>query len=178
VLTHAPNRLTVEPTSFRRLIAARRDPAAAARIGLKVLGVTGILISPDGVALGRRSRRLHTAAGQWEPSPAGVVDRLDWRAVLLGEAWEELGLKPSDLSGPEPVALLEDEALGVLDLLCRLRTPLGADDIRAAWRAHGSHEYEELVVIAVEALAGFLEAHDEALAPALRPMLSAAGLLA
>ena len=172
----SPHCLTLEPASFRRLIAARRDPEAAAGLGLRPLGVTGLVLSPDGIALGRRSRRLHTEPGRWEPSPAGVVDRLDWRAVLLGEAREELGLFPEHLSAPEPVALIEDDELGVCDLLCRLRTPLTGVEIEAAWRARGSDEYEALAVVAPEALGAFLEANRDALAPALVPMLRAAGL--
>jgi hypothetical protein len=177
VVARATGRLEVSPTTFRRLIATRRDPQMAELIGLRPLGVTGLVVGPDGVALGRRSRRLHTEAGRWEPAPAGVVDRLDWRAVLLGEAWEELGLRESDLGAPEPLALMDDEALGVMDLLCRLETGLTGPEIEAAWRAHGSDEYEAVAVVAREALAGFLEAHQADLAPALRPMLAAAGLL-
>ena len=178
LLEHSPGRLSARAVTYRQLIASRRDPELARRIGLRPMGVTGLLLSPEGVVLGRRSQGLHTEPGRWEPAPAGALDRLDWRAVLLAELAEELGLTADAVSGPEAVALIEDLGTGVHDILCRVRTRLGADQITAAWRAGGTDEYDELAVLAPDALEGFLSRNADALSPTLRPMLRAGGLLA
>jgi 8-oxo-dGTP pyrophosphatase MutT (NUDIX family) len=173
----APDRLVLQPATYRRLIASRRDPALARRIGLRPLGVTGLLLCPDGVVLGRRGAKVHVEPGRWEPAPAGALDELDWGAVVRRELREELGLEPEAVSPPSAVALVEDHESGVCDILCRLRTDLAAADIRAAWRRIGTDEYDELAVVAPGALPGFLAGNAASLLPALAPMLAAAGLM-
>lgn len=170
---HTPARLSVRRLTYRRLIAARRDPALAGRLGLRPVGVTALLLSPEGLVLGRRNRRLHTEPGRWEAAPAGVLDRLDWRAVVLDELREELGLDADQIDAPVAVALVEEVRTGVCDILCRMRTPLSAAEIRAAWRSGGTDEHEELAVVPLDALDRFLAGQAGAVLEALPAMLVA-----
>jgi len=163
---------------YRHLVARRRDPAIATAIGLKPLGVTGLLTCPEGLVFGRRAGEVSFGAGRWEPAPAGVLDRPDCRTVVLGELSEELGLEPSAIVSMEPVALVEDPGNGVCDILVRMTTAAPAAEIERVLRASGSGEYSRIAVVGQQDLPRFLAANESELLPNLRSMLHAGGLLA
>ncbi|HZT51791.1 MAG TPA: hypothetical protein VFA22_07655 [Stellaceae bacterium] len=178
LVEHAPDRLAVRAMEYRHVLALQHAPELAAQgLALRPLGVTGLLRSPDGIVLGRRAAHLAVAAGLWETAPAGGLDRLDPVALLLEELHEELGLAAAEASVPRPLVLIEDGTSGVLDIVFRIETALGAAAIRAAHGAVPSDEYSELAVVAPDALPAFLAARPDAFLPIVPAILRLAGLL-
>jgi hypothetical protein len=145
LLAHSPDLVRIERSEYRRYIAGRRRPALAARLGLRPLGVTGFTRCRDGVVLGRRAARLELG-GLWEPAPAGTLDRLDARALVLAEIGEELGLRPEQVSAATPRWLHEDRG-GGFDLVYAVSLDVAADELRTAWSAGGTDEYADIAVV-------------------------------
>jgi hypothetical protein len=168
--------LSLRETDYRHLLAQRRDPELYAALGLRPVGVTGILICREGVVLGLRADHVAADAGLWEPAPAGGLDRPDPAAQLMEELAEELGVAPARVKPPLVRGLIEDTESHVLDILYRIETDMAEDELRAAQRAAGSDEYAELAVVAPSDLLGFLAARKDRLLPALRAMLRLGGL--
>lgn len=132
-------------------LACRLDRALGEEIGLWVMGISGLLLCPDGAVAGRRSRTA-TGAGEFELAPAGTIGRsdvidgmIDVRRCILTELDEELGLKPGDLnSQPLPFALIEDDAIRVADIALHMSTPLQFSQIAAIHEQQSGREYDEL----------------------------------
>ena len=177
LVSHAPDRLVVSPMTYRHLIAARRRPALRAAIGVRPVGVTGLVVCRDGLVLGRRAGHVAADAGLWEPAPAGGLDRPDPAGVLLGELREELGLSGADAGTPEPIGMIEDPGAGTLDILMRLPCPLDAAAVRQAHRAGGSDEYSELAIVPPAGIAAFLRHVAGRTLAVLPDMLRAAGFI-
>ena len=144
LLEHDAQEGRVERSEYRRHVAARSDPALAERLGLRPVGVTGLTACRDGVVLGRRAARLQLG-GLWEPAPAGTLDRLDGRALVLDELGEELGVAPEAVLRAELRWLYEDRG-GGFDLLYAIELDVDGDALRAAWRAGGTDEYADVAV--------------------------------
>jgi hypothetical protein len=137
-----------------------------------------VLSCRDGLVLGRRAGHVVTDPGRWEPAPAGGLSQPDPERQLLEELAEELGVPADRVARPRALALIEDPASGVFDILFRLTADLSAEALRTAHRQAGSDEYAEIAVIAPGQLPAFLAAHAGELLPLLRPALARAGLLA
>jgi 8-oxo-dGTP pyrophosphatase MutT (NUDIX family) len=169
------DRLVVRACEYRAMLAQRRDPNL--QLGIRPLAVTGVLLCADGLVLGRRSNKVATDAGHWEPSPAGGVSQPDTLAQLFEELDEELSLKPDAIARVQICGLLEDQATQVFDLIYLLSTPLSEHEIIAAQR-QASEEYDELKIVPLNELATFIRDPSQPVINALQPMLSLAGLLA
>ena len=144
LLDHDARQARVERSEYRRHVAARSDPGLAERLALRPLGVTGLTACRDGVVLGRRAARLELG-GLWEPAPAGTLDRLDGRALVLEELGEELGVAPGAVLGAELRWLYEDRG-GGFDLVYAIELDVDGDALREAWQANGTDEYADVAV--------------------------------
>lgn len=90
-------------------------------LGVRPLGVKGIVMRDGRVLLGRRSMTVGAYRGLWEFAPAGVVDPgHDPAEVLQRELKEETGL--TCRQEPTPIALLYDPVLRCWELAFRLET--------------------------------------------------------
>lgn len=174
--SHRPDRLVLRRLDYRLLLAAHAAPAVAAALGARSIGVSGVLLSPDGVVLGKRAATLAVEPGCWETAPSGSLDRPDPVALVLDELEEELGLARADIAGIEPLGLVHDEALDRFEIALRLTTALGAPALLARHRASGSAEYDAVAVVAPAALPGFLAAAGPAQVRVLPALLGFAGL--
>jgi hypothetical protein len=132
-------------------IACRVDRALGEELRLWVLGVTGLLLCPDGAVVGRRSTTA-SGAGELELAPAGTIGRsdvidgkVDVRRCILSELHEELGLNAEDLSSPPlPFALIEDDMTRVADIALQMQTPFGFAQIVAIHENQSGREYDRL----------------------------------
>lgn len=139
---------------YSRYLACRVDRDLGDELGLWVMGVTGLLLCPEGAVAGRRSRTA-TGVGELELAPAGTIGRsdvregaIDVRRCILAELDEELGLAAADLSDmPEPFALVEDEAVRVADVALWIRSRLTFDQIAAIHRRLPGREYDQLRLV-------------------------------
>jgi len=158
--------------------ACRIDPELGVELGLWVMGVSGLLLCPDGAVAGRRSKTA-IGAGDIELAPAGTIGRsdvidgmVDVRRCILNELDEELGLTPGDLIGePLPFAVIEDDVIRVADIVIRMSTRLGFAQIAAIHEQQSCREYDEL------SLAGATGLGTRALIPASRALIDAADTL-
>lgn len=157
VRSMTPQAIEVELTEYRRLVAARRDAAIAARLALRPLAVSGLLACADGVVVGRRGAVNTDAVGAWELAPSGGIDaaglapgdRVDPVRQLLTECEEELGLGAEHLAQATPWCMVADDDSGVVDLGIELQAPaLRAAALHAAHAGCGSDEYTALRVMA------------------------------
>jgi hypothetical protein len=121
----------------------------------------------------------------WQLPPAGSVDAgavapdgaVDLRRQLLAELAEELGLRPDDVDEPAPLCVVEHPGSHVCDLGMALRTKLSGDEVCAARERGGNREYQELAVVPLAQLDGFVAQTGSALVPPAQVFLQRAGLL-
>ncbi len=172
----APDRLVLRPGQFRHALARCLEPELRHRgLDIRQAAVSGLLLCPEGLVLGRRAGSVATDAGRWEPPPSGGLDRPDPVAQIHAELREELGLTPADLDETRLIGALEQTDTGLVDLLLCLTTPLPFALVDQRWRQTGSDEYSALRVVPQTALPD-LAASANAV-PLLRPMLALAGLI-
>lgn len=177
MLRHNPEEVTSYRSSFRYLVACRRDAGLAAALSLVAIGVTGILTCQGGLVFGHRAGGVASNQGKWELAPAGTLGQDSPRLQLLEELREELGIPAARVESARAVGATYDTEDGVFDLLIRLHVPLTEAEVRDAHRKHGSAEYSELAIVPDGGIAAFLERHSEHLVPLVAPALIGAGLL-
>ncbi len=172
-----PERLTLWPRSYRHDLASRRDPTLAAALGLRFVGVTGIVTCEGAVVLGRRADYLAADPGLWEPAPSGGLHRPDPTGVLLEELREELGLEAKMVDAPTPFALALDGHTGIVDICFRVPARLSIEALLARQRDHGTDEYAEVRAVPLPDLPAFVATHAGRMIEPLPEILRAAGLL-
>lgn len=134
---------------YRWVLAQMRSPELAARLKLRSLAVTGLLICPEGVVLGRRNPASLYLPGFWQGVPAGSVeareasDTVNLQEQLLAELDEEVGLS-HDVTLTGPLLACEHDTTHIVDLGFAIRTELSFDAIRAGWQAKANDEYDAL----------------------------------
>ncbi len=159
-----PDLVTGHWTEYRRIVAQMRQPNLHHGLGIRPLAVGGIIRGPDGLIFGRRQPQAVYQAGEWQLPPAGNVDRtcerangeVDVTAMLLTELEEELGILPSQVRNPRPVAIIEHMDVHILDLGIALDTHLTTQSILAAHRNSGNTEYDPVQIISQAELPSFL----------------------
>lgn len=176
----APPLVTGWLAPYSWYVAQRHDPALRAGLGVRPLGVTGIMICDEGIVFGRRASTVATDPDLWELAPSGGVDGefltpdggIDLAAQILNELTEETGLPAAVVTAPpRPVALVEDGSSLVTDVGLLLRLGCGAATVRAAFAAKASQEYTELAVVAPADLGGFMAAAGSGLGPVSRGLI-------
>ena len=158
-------------TEYRRLIAQIADPALFATLQVRALAVCGAVCGPGGVVAGRREAGSVYQAGWWQLPPAGSVDSsaargdtADWRAALLGELHEELGVAAAEVRGLRPLCLVQ-HASGVLDLGVRIDVGLTVAELLAAHAAAPHREYDRVMVAPPGEVAALIAAEGGRLVP-------------
>jgi hypothetical protein len=183
--TIAPARITGHLTEYRRLVAQCEDNALFSALGIRSLAVCGVLRCSGGIAIGRRPSGAIYQPGMWQLCPAGSVDAgcrrpdgtMDYRAQLLTEIREELGLDAASLGAATPLCLVEHPGSHVSDLGLAVGTSLTAADVREAHRTRGNGEYDPLRIVPIPALANFIAKAGNTLVPPAPLFLAHAGLL-
>src|SRR5665213_393775 len=130
--TISADRITGHLTEYRRLVAQAEEHALFADLGIRSLAACGVLCCLDGVVFGRRPSAAIYQPGMWQLCPAGSVDAgvrrpngtMDYRAQLLTELREELGLEPDAIGAPAPLCIVEHPGSHVCDFGMALRSPL------------------------------------------------------
>jgi hypothetical protein len=183
--TISPARITGHLTEYRRLVAQVEDHALFAELGIRSFSACGVLRCSGGVAIGRRPAAAIYQPGMWQLCPAGSVDggaagsggRMDYRAQLLTELREELGLDPAVAGAVVPLCVVEHPGSHVCDLGMTVSTGLDADAVLAAHRTRGNGEYDPLRIVPVEELPAFIDWAGDRLVPPAPIFLAHAGLL-
>ncbi len=183
--TIAPGRITGHLTEYRRLVAQSEDHALFPALGIRSLAACGVLRCADGVVIGRRPDAAVYQPGMWQLCPAGSVDAgarrpdgsMDYRAQLLTEIREELGLDPEVIEDVAPLSLVEHPGSHVCDLGMSANVALDAEAVLAAHRTRGDGEYNPLRIVPVADLPGFIQWAGASLVPPAPLFLSRAGLL-
>jgi hypothetical protein len=181
----APDALRGWYADYRWWVAQRADASLADELRVRPLAVTGLVRAGGAVLLGQRSARVFEGAGRWELAPSGGVGAEARDAsgepslvqqVLL-ELREEIALGREQVTRARPLALVVDEASGVLDVCIELSLGL----TRAAFARHAastkSDEYAALACVDESALASWAAQAGDLLDPVSRAALEFAGLL-
>ncbi len=182
----APGRITGHLTEYRRLVAQIEDHSLFPALGIRSLAACGVLRCSGGVVIGRRPPGAIYQPDMWQLCPAGSVDAsarranetMDFRAQLLTELREELGLDPKAIGEATPLCLVEHPGSHVCDLGMAVSTAMGPDEILEAHRSRGDGEYDPLRIIPIEELPAFVAWAGAKLVPPAVLFLTQAGLLA
>jgi hypothetical protein len=183
--TMAPDLITGHLTEYRRLVAQAEDHALFPELGIRSLAVCGVLLCLGGVVIGRRPVGTFYQPGMWQLCPAGSVDAgsrladgtMDYRAQLLTEIREELGLAPDAIGEARALCLVEHPGSHVSDLGMAANVSLDAESVLTAHRTRGNGEYDPLRIVPVAGLPAFIDWAGASLVPPAPLFLSAAGLL-
>ena len=172
-----PSEIEGHWTEYRRITAQMADHALVPQLRVRSLAVCGVVLGPDGVAVGRREPRAAYQPGEWQLPPAGSVDvnaatpgGADWRRALHAELLEELGLLPGDIRDMRPLCLVQHPS-GVLDMGVRIDTALGADAIMARQRGAKDQEYDRMIVCPPDQVEARVAAMGGMLVPPARAFL-------
>jgi hypothetical protein len=173
------DRVVTRPCAYRLFVARERDGALRERLGVRALGVSGVLlIGGDGgersVVLGRRSADVTEYGGAWELVPSGGIEPgragrdgiVDVETALFAELEEEAGLRRADVLETVPLGLVHDIGQDGYDVCLALHVREDAD-IRLA-------EYEERVLLPAKAAVAWLDCRDRAVVPTSRALLELA----
>jgi 8-oxo-dGTP pyrophosphatase MutT (NUDIX family) len=159
-------------TEYRRIVAQMAEPALFEVLHIRSVAVCGVLCCPDGIVVGRREAGSVYQAGLWQMPPAGSVDHgaaieggADWRAAVLAELQEELGVPPEAAQAMTPFLLVQHPT-GVLDMGIRIDTAMSATEILARHCTLGDGEYDQLRVIPRAELPAAIASEGGALVPA------------
>ena len=183
--TISPGGIAGHLTEYRRLVAQVEDHALFPNLGIRSLAACGVLHCRGGVVIGRRPAAAIYQPGMWQLCPAGSVDAgarrpdgtMDYRAQLLTELLEELGLEAEVIGEVTPLCIVEHPGSHVCDLGMALRTALGADAVLEAHRTLGNSEYDPLRIVPVADLSSFIAWAGATLVPPAPMFLARAGLL-
>lgn len=154
-------------TEFRRVVAQVSDPCLYAKLALRPVSVSGLLLCSDAasnesaagaaVILGRRSAHSIFQASIWQLAPAGSLDdsalkqpsEVDWYRQLLRELREEVGVPAEAVQIAGPICMVEYPDIHSLEigvpLLCRWHSRA----VLEAHRSSGNSEYEELRAVGI-----------------------------
>lgn len=182
-IAHDGVRATV--TEYRHLVAQRVEPDLFESLRVRPVAVSGLLECADGIVFGRRAAQTTQSAGAWELCPSGGLDAsqgasgaFDYTLQILAELHEELGLDREAVSDIVPFCLIEDGESHVIDIGIALRTTMGAREIAAAHASLATDEYDEVAVIARDALPAFINAHAGGIVDVSLALLREYGVLA
>jgi hypothetical protein len=183
--TISPGRITGHLTEYRRHVAQVEDQSLFAELGIRSFAACGVLRCSGGIVIGRRHAAAIYQPGMWQLCPAGSVDggaergdgAMDYRAQLLTELREELGLDPGVAGAVVPLCVVEHPGSHVCDLGMTVSTGLDADAVLAAHRARGNGEYDPLRIIPISELSAFIDWAGDRLVPPAPVFLERAGLL-
>jgi 8-oxo-dGTP pyrophosphatase MutT (NUDIX family) len=159
---------------YRLFIARERSAELRDRLQLQPIGVSGVVVFPNGdVLLGRRSEEVTEYPGAWELVPSGAVGgdavgadgRVDTLAVLLTELEEETGIRREAVVAARPLGVVHDPGQDGFDICYELRLS-GEAELPAS----DSSEYGELRVLSAEEAELLMRAG--AVVPASRTILA------
>ena len=144
----------------------------------RTLAVSCLIRCQDGYLIEKRSEKVAALPGRFHLCPAGsmVPDQHPLDTVEQ-EAWEELGLQPSELLDLRCLGLVYGEEVGVFQLVCLARIECGLADLEAR-DCSGSWERSELIAapMEAEALACWILEYKEKLTVAGRSGLVMEGM--
>jgi len=172
--------LDVWETQYKWWIAQRRDPTLFPVLAVRPVAVSGIVGLAEGLAFARRAESNTQDAGLWELPPSGGIDERSRRpggiiaadAQILAELEEELNVSPQDVDPPpRAIAVMEDDADHVVDLVFELRIALSARELMARFAAMANREYTALRILAAGDTAALLAREGGNLSPASQTLL-------
>jgi hypothetical protein len=161
-----PERILGRIAEYRHLVAQQARPELFAELNVRPVAVSGVFECAAGVLLGRRANSCTQDAGLWELCPSGGLDvsrtvpgaDVDYRAQILTELAEEVGVTATAVRKTTPICLIEDPNSHVIDVGIELQSPLAAQEVVRLHRDSASKEYAELAIVAREDLGAFLAA--------------------
>ena len=140
---------------YKLFKAQRMDPSLHSALGVRPLGVTGLIECYDGFLFGRRGHAVEQNPDEWEFAPSGGIDEssldndgsINLPRALLTELSEEIGLAADVMElPPVPFAIIEDHETLVTDVVLRCRTRTPADEILRTFEKVRNTEYTALAI--------------------------------
>ncbi len=127
--------------------------------------------------MGRRHSQVTQYAGYFELPPSGGIPQsqinadgtVDFRAQVLAELEEEVGISQSQVKTLSPFALVYDFKDSCYDICMEIEVDLDLEDVQRQFS--GNKEYSALTVIPIEGIDRFLQDHDDQLVPTSRAIL-------
>jgi hypothetical protein len=154
---------------YRHLIAQRTNPELFHELNVRPVAVSGLLECAAGVLFGRRAKSVTEAAGLWELCPSGGLDvseavaggDVDYRAQILVELREEIGVSADAASKVAPFGIVEDSVTHVIDIGIAISISMSPNEITTAHRNFATKEYEELTIVPRKDLMAFIAKNRE-----------------
>jgi len=167
---------------YRLFFAQHKCPELFAALNIRPLAVSGVVQTDDGIVFGQRNESTTQDPGLWELVPSGGIGEETRRSggaivyedQLLAEIQEELGISTVAVSKPWPFILVHDTVSHAIDIGLFLRAAVGGTEVRRAFQATGSHEYDRLHLVEAAELDGFLADVGPRIVPVSLSLLAAA----
>ena len=160
----SPDGIQGRVVEYRHLIAQRARPELFEVLQVKPVAVSGLFECSDGIVFGRRAGTMTQDAGLWELVPSGGIDtskivggRVDYRAQILTELHEEIGVGVDDVSSVRPFCLVDDLESHVLDIGIAMASSLSGGSVLRIHREAATKEYDEVRVVPLGDVEGFIQ---------------------
>jgi hypothetical protein len=161
----SPQQIHGRIAEYRHLIAQNERPELFDVLQVRPVAVSGLLECAGGIVFGARAVTTTQDTGLWELVPSGGLetskitlgDDVDFRAQILAELHEELGIDADLVSSVCPFCLVENLDTHVLDIGIAMKSPLSADGVLQMHRAAATNEYDELRVVPRNEVEGFIQ---------------------
>jgi hypothetical protein len=179
VTSHSAQRIEGYFVEYRRLIAQSIRPALFPILGVRPLGVSGILRCVDGIVFGHRNPGMTQNPGMWELVPSGSVDMqfvtngecIDLAAQIGLELSEEIGIPEAAVGDITPVCLVEDDASHVCDIGLTISCGLSGGEVIAAHEVLPGDEYTEITIVSESGIPSYANALADTLVETSRLFL-------
>ena len=150
---------------YRHYVAQRARPELFDVLKVRPVAVSGLLECADGVVFGRRAGSMTQDAGFWELVPSGGIDTskadertdVNYRAQILTELHEEIGINSDSVLSIRSFCLVEDIDSHVIDIGIAMVSPLSTDEVLRIHREAATKEYDELRVVPFADIDGFIQ---------------------
>lgn len=155
VAEFSKERLICRKVPYRFVYAQLRDCKLAQELNLTSACVSGVTFCEDMILWGKRSEKVSQCAGLFELAPSGSLTfcnatHVDYRAQLLEELLEEIGISKDNVDSVEPFLLVEDTEERVIDICCTIQLKnFGPLDVQNSFTAG---EYSEMNCESVDVL--------------------------
>lgn len=151
----SPHRIVGRVVEYRHLIAQRARPELFDVLRVRPVAVSGVFECADGIVFGRRPGTVTQDAGLWELVPSGGIDtsevpegaEVDYRAQILTELHEEIGIGSDSVASIRPFCLVDDLDSHVLDIGIVMESPLSASEVLKIHREAATKDYDELRIV-------------------------------
>ena len=163
--------IIVTEVEYKFYLAKKNNPTKFKQFKIIPVSVSGLLQCLDGIVFGKRSKYVTQYPGFWELVPSGGLDysliksskKIDYKAQVLNELSEELGVQTQMVKKIKPFCFIFDTESQVLDIGVKISCNYSFESILRFYNKLNFKEYDDLCVVKKGDIPAFIKQNDHQL---------------